>query len=163
MNAKIYNGNIQPNHKEYKIWVNNEGIIKTWNGTKWVGQIGTSDDNEGGSADEVGLGQFLIRNEDGGGGSQPFRFEQGMTWREWTTTKYNIEGWYIDTHYPSDGGEPYDVIVTREGGTTFTHWYFAVSTYVYDDEQSKSIYIPVSADSKIVNGEQYVNASFGDI
>ena len=36
MNAKIYNGNIQPNHKEYKIWVNDEGIIKTWNGTEWV-------------------------------------------------------------------------------------------------------------------------------
>lgn len=36
MNAKIYNGNVQPNHKEYKIWVNNEGVIKTWNGTKWI-------------------------------------------------------------------------------------------------------------------------------
>lgn len=49
MNAKIYNGNIQPNHKEYKIWVNDEGIIKTWNGTKWVEQSGTSDDNGSGS------------------------------------------------------------------------------------------------------------------
>lgn len=36
MNAKIYNGNVQPNHKEYKIWVNDEGIIKTWNGTEWI-------------------------------------------------------------------------------------------------------------------------------
>ena len=162
MNAKIYNGNIQPNHKEYKIWVNNEGIIKTWNGTKWVGQIGTSDDNEGGSADEVGLRQFLIREKDGGGGPRSFKFKQGMTWREWATSQYNTDGWYVGTHYP-DEGESYDAIVTREGGTTYTHWYFAVSTYVYDDEVSRTIYTPVSADSEIVNGETYANASFGDI
>ena len=49
MNANIYNGNIQPNHKEYKIWVNDEGIIKTWNGIEWIEQSGTSDDNGGGS------------------------------------------------------------------------------------------------------------------
>lgn len=36
MNAKIYNGNVQPNPKEFKIWVNDEGTIKTWNGTEWV-------------------------------------------------------------------------------------------------------------------------------
>lgn len=36
MNAKIYNGNVQPNPKEFKIWVNDEGVIKTWNGIKWV-------------------------------------------------------------------------------------------------------------------------------
>lgn len=42
MNAKIYNGNVQPNHKEYKIWVNNEGVIKTWNGTEWIEQSGES-------------------------------------------------------------------------------------------------------------------------
>lgn len=41
MNAKIYNGNVQPNHKEYKIWVNDEGIIKTWNGTEWIEQSGS--------------------------------------------------------------------------------------------------------------------------
>ena len=42
MNAKIYNGNVQPNHKEYKIWVNDEGIIKTWSGTEWIEQSGGS-------------------------------------------------------------------------------------------------------------------------
>ena len=42
MNAKIYNGNVQPNHKEYKIWVNDEGTIKTWNGTEWIEQSGGS-------------------------------------------------------------------------------------------------------------------------
>lgn len=47
MNAKIYNGNVQPNPKEYKIWVNDEGIIKTWNGTEWIesASSGGSDDN----------------------------------------------------------------------------------------------------------------------
>ena len=36
MNAKIYKGNIQPNPKEFKIWVNDEGTIRTWNGTEWI-------------------------------------------------------------------------------------------------------------------------------
>lgn len=47
MNAKIYNGNVQPNHKEYKIWVNDEGIIKTWNGTEWIEQSGGSGESSG--------------------------------------------------------------------------------------------------------------------
>ena len=47
MNAKIYNGNVQPNPKEYKIWVNDEGIIKTWNGTEWVEQSGGSGESGG--------------------------------------------------------------------------------------------------------------------
>ena len=51
MNAKIYNGNVQPNHKEYKIWVNDEGIIKTWNGTEWIEQSGAS---SGGSGESSG-------------------------------------------------------------------------------------------------------------
>ena len=53
MNAKIYNGNVQPNHKEYKIWVNDEGIIKTWNGTKWIEQSGGSGESGGGEASTV--------------------------------------------------------------------------------------------------------------
>ena len=36
MNAKIYKGNVQPNPKEFKRWVNDEGTIRTWNGTEWV-------------------------------------------------------------------------------------------------------------------------------
>lgn len=47
MNAKIYNGNVQPNHKEYKIWVNDEGVIKTWNGTEWIEQSGGSGESGG--------------------------------------------------------------------------------------------------------------------
>lgn len=55
MNAKIYNGNVQPNPKEYKIWVNDEGIIKTWNGTEWIEQSGGSGESDGsgsGSGDD---------------------------------------------------------------------------------------------------------------
>lgn len=47
MNAKIYNGNVQPNPKEYKIWVNDEGIIKTWNGTEWIEQSGDNGESSG--------------------------------------------------------------------------------------------------------------------
>lgn len=53
MNAKIYNGNVQPNPKEYKIWVNDEGIIKTWNGTEWIEQSGGSGESGGGEDSTV--------------------------------------------------------------------------------------------------------------
>ena len=46
MNAKIYTGNVQPNHKEFKIWVNDEGLIKTWNGQKWVECSGGSSSDD---------------------------------------------------------------------------------------------------------------------
>lgn len=55
MNAKIYNGNVQPNPKEFKIWVNDEGIIKTWNGTEWIEQSGGSGES-GGSGSGSGEG-----------------------------------------------------------------------------------------------------------
>ena len=55
MNAKIYNGNVQPNPKEFKIWVNDEGIIKTWNGTEWIEQSGGSGES-GGSGSGSGSG-----------------------------------------------------------------------------------------------------------
>ena len=48
MNAKIYNGNVQPNHKEYKIWVNDEGVIKTWNGTEWIESTSSGGSGSGG-------------------------------------------------------------------------------------------------------------------
>ena len=60
MNAKIYNGNVQPNHKEYKIWVNDEGIIKTWNGTEWIEQSGGSGES-GGSGNGSGSGESIIQ------------------------------------------------------------------------------------------------------
>jgi hypothetical protein len=36
MNNNIYKGSIQPNPKEYNIWVNDKGLIKTWNGNEWI-------------------------------------------------------------------------------------------------------------------------------
>ena len=66
MNAKIYNGNVQPNHKEYKIWVNDEGIIKTWNGTEWVEQSGASSGGSGESGGEASTIEYLdLRNYSG--------------------------------------------------------------------------------------------------
>ena len=32
MNSKVYIGNIQPNPKEYKIWVDDKGVIRTFDG-----------------------------------------------------------------------------------------------------------------------------------
>lgn len=66
MNAKIYNGNVQPNPKEFKIWVNDEGLIKTWNGTEWVeNTAGEGDSGSGGSfMQEVTYAELkALRNE----------------------------------------------------------------------------------------------------
>ena len=60
MNAKIYNGNVQPNPKEFKIWVNDEGVIKTWNGTEWIEQSGGSGSGNG---DGVTMEYFKIDRE----------------------------------------------------------------------------------------------------
>ena len=57
MNAKIYNGNVQPNPKEYKIWVNDEGIIKTWNGTEWI-EVAAGGSASGGSGESGGESDF---------------------------------------------------------------------------------------------------------
>lgn len=57
MNAKIYNGNVQPNHKEYKIWVNDEGVIKTWNGTEWIEQSGSGSGS--GSSDDSNNFEYI--------------------------------------------------------------------------------------------------------
>ena len=66
MNAKIYNGNVQPNHKEFKIWVNDEGIIKTWNGTEWIEQSGASSSGSGeaSTVEYLDLRGYDVMNED---------------------------------------------------------------------------------------------------
>ena len=49
MNSKIYDGNVQPNPKEFKIWVDGEGTIRTWNGTEWI-ESASSGGSGGGEA-----------------------------------------------------------------------------------------------------------------
>ena len=43
---KIFYGDIQPNHKEHKIWVDSKGIIKTYNYNKqrWETLIRSTDE-----------------------------------------------------------------------------------------------------------------------
>ena len=59
MNAKIYNGNVQPNPKEFKIWVNDEGLIKTWNGTEWVESAAGGDGSGSGGSEEYSTIEYL--------------------------------------------------------------------------------------------------------
>ena len=61
MNAKIYNGNVQPNHKEYKMWVNDEGVIKTWNGTEWIEQSGSGSGS--GNSNVVNIEYYKINRD----------------------------------------------------------------------------------------------------
>lgn len=34
-NNNVYKGDVQPNHKEYSVWVDNKGIIKAFDGNAW--------------------------------------------------------------------------------------------------------------------------------
>ena len=103
MNAKIYNGNVQPNPKEYKIWVNDEGTIKTWNGTKWVESAASSGGSGSGSGSGSDKKYFTFYNWSGypyNGDDETlsnqiaftFEFEEGMTWEDWINSKYNVLG-----------------------------------------------------------------------
>lgn len=57
MNNNVYKGSVQPNPKEYSVWVDDKGVIKTWNGTEWIEQSGTS--NNGGNSGGGLLLHFL--------------------------------------------------------------------------------------------------------
>lgn len=35
MNNNVYKGDVQPNHKEYSVWVDNKGSIKAFDGNAW--------------------------------------------------------------------------------------------------------------------------------
>ena len=35
MNNNVYKGDVQPNHKEYSVWVDSKGVIKTFDGNEW--------------------------------------------------------------------------------------------------------------------------------
>lgn len=85
MNAKLYIGNVQPNPKEFKVWVTDEGVIKTWNGQKWVEQSNGGDDSTGGAtkprwtghADVEGLKAIGWTDED-----IAYYQENGVNWNE---------------------------------------------------------------------------------
>lgn len=35
MNNNVYKGDVQPNHKEYSVWIDSKGVIKTFDGNEW--------------------------------------------------------------------------------------------------------------------------------
>lgn len=72
MNSKIYNGNVQPNPKEFKIWVDDEGTIRTWNGTEWI-------ENTAGDGGSSGDGAFTYKS-------------RKVVWRVIDSTKFENNG-----------------------------------------------------------------------
>ena len=59
MNSKIYNGNVQPNPKEFKIWVDDEGTIRTWNGTEWIEAASGGGSGNGSGESNVSKIEFI--------------------------------------------------------------------------------------------------------
>lgn len=82
MNSKIYYGNTQPNSKEFKIWVNDEGVIKTWDGNKW-----NAVESNSGSTSTPSQGNLAVAAVEGW---YDFVFVEGMTWEVFLENIINI-------------------------------------------------------------------------
>lgn len=81
MNSKVYIGNIQPNPKEFKIWVNDEGVIRTFDGNKWNKVEGGSSNEGGGSGDTPSTPTPELPAFIGFEVYQPSMFGDGYTYR----------------------------------------------------------------------------------
>lgn len=93
MNAKIYTGDIQPNAKEYKIWIDSKGSIKTYDTTQgtWSEVRGGASNTQPAPAEKI---TFVV--VDGAGTETTYTAEKGMTWKQFGASQYNTEGWPID-------------------------------------------------------------------
>lgn len=87
---KIFYGDIQPNHKEHKIWINSKGIIKTYNRNKqqWGTLIQSTDEPAVPEEPEI-IFEFTINNI-------IYQAVDGMTWQQWVNSKYNVDGFTIN-------------------------------------------------------------------
>lgn len=128
MNSKIYIGNIQPNPKEFKIWVNEEGSIKTYDTTQgtWSEIKGGASNTQPAPAEKI---TFTVI--DGAGTETTYTAEKGMTWAQFITSSYNVNSWtsneyeYIHLYYWDNGldnswgsGES-DTLVYVNNGTMY--------------------------------------------
>lgn len=93
MNAKIYTGDVQPNAKEYKIWVDSKGSIKTYDTTQgtWSEVKGGVGNTQPAPAEKI---TFTV--VDDAGTETTYTAEKGMTWKQFGESQYNTEGWPID-------------------------------------------------------------------
>ena len=109
LNKKTYIGDIQPNPKEFGIWIKNDGshMIYDYTNREWIC-------NCGGSGNSVPKSHFTIAMEantfTGSGGDhvegahytyviKEYEYELGMTFEQWTHSKYNIDGFAVDGEY----------------------------------------------------------------
>lgn len=108
MNAKIYTGDVQPNAKEYKIWIDSKGSIKTYDTTQgtWSEVKGGANNTQPTPAEKI---TFTV--VDGAGTETTYTAEKGMTWKQFGTSQYNTEEWPIDEfdsyvyiYYADNGG-----------------------------------------------------------
>lgn len=92
MNAKIYTGDIQPNAKEYKIWIDSKGSIKTYDTTQgtWSEVKGGASDTQPAPAEKI---TFTVVNS--AGTEAIYTAEKGMTWKQFGESQYNIDAWVI--------------------------------------------------------------------
>lgn len=97
MNSKIYIGNVQPNPKEFKVWIDDEGVIKTFDGQKWNKIEGGSSNEGDGSGDTqpAPAEKITFVVVDDAGTETTYTAEKGMTWKEFGESQYNVDAWVI--------------------------------------------------------------------
>ena len=108
---KVYQGNIQPNPKKYKIWVDDKGVIKTYNGSEWI-----ENSTQGGSGSDSSDGSQIYVIED----FVSLYYGQFITQDEFDALKNAIESGKF--------------IMAKEGGgiTTFVrYWVYEQTIYLY--------------------------------
>ena len=81
---KIFYGDVQPNHKEHKIWVNSKGVIKTYNNEedKWVELTNDNQPSEGGSSVSTPeMSSFSVESK--ALGVLNYQCYKGESWASW--------------------------------------------------------------------------------
>ena len=108
MSSKIYYGKIQPNSKEYKIWVDVKGVIRTFDGQKWNQMVTNNNQSE-----SPQLIQFTVNNKQ-------YTALSKMNWIDFVNSEYNVDNFYTEF----DGASTF--IITNTTGSDF----FPIYCYV---------------------------------
>ena len=117
MNNNVYKGSVQPNPKEYSVWVDSKGVIKTWNGTEWIEQSGTS--NNGGNSGGGLLLHFLPTEDFTGDYLQNCTEQDLLVYEEYVKHNKEVYNTLLDcntNHKPVPGPIYFD--------STFFEWNF---------------------------------------
>lgn len=126
---KIFYGDIQPNPKESKIWLNVNGQLKTYNQHKQSWRDLPQSNDEELPPQEPKQITFEIEGHWGG----LCTALEGMTWEEWCNSEYNVNGFTYDLD------ETYRAVYKEEEIIETFDSYIVWWTLYYDGESQHRV------------------------